>query len=463
MASTSTEKHPNVTAEIVSFAHSLEYEDIPSAVLDHAKRMILDTCGVAILARDEKVTTAVMASADTIEQEPSPRSVPLPGTAKSGSPKDIGLVFGTMIHALDFDDVHHGMGGHPSAPILAAILPIATRERSSGRTVLSAFIAGVETTVCLANMLNPGHYERGWHPTAVIGTIGATLALGRLLGSDRDTLRRSVGIAVSQASGTKGNFGTMTKPFHIGMVARNSIEAATLADLGLTAGTDLLERSFGGFFDLFKGESPITVGGPLDALGTEWAILTPRVAFKPYPCCGSTHAAIDAALAIKQRTGPDTDEIRAITIREHPRRLDHTDRPHPVTDLDGKFSVQYVVGRALQQGRVWVDDFTDDAVTAPAIRSLLDRTTTVRDADAFADAEWGASVTVETDDGTLMERVDAPRGSADRPLPDRELREKFRRCTDGILDDTALTSTIDFINKLETLDDTATLVDTLTV
>jgi 2-methylcitrate dehydratase PrpD len=347
--------------------------------------------------------------------------------------------------------------------VLSALLTAAERSGAGGAAFLEALVAGCETAVTLANVLNHGHYERGWHPTAVVGTVGAAAGVGVLHGLDADRLRHAVGVAASGAGGLKANFGTMTKPYHVGAAARTGLEAADLAAEGFTANPDVLEASFGGFCDLFEGDPPHDFADHLARLGDPWKIRDPPVAFKPYPCCGSAHAAIDAALAL--RSGPDIDpaSIDRVQIVEHPRRLDHTDRPHPDGGLDAKFSVQYCVAVALRHGDVWLEHFEPATVEAEMERSLVDRVTVRRDADRFADMKWGAEVRVRTADGTERTGlVPAPRGSAENPLTSDELEEKYRRCLGPRVDEHDVQRSVSLVRKLDTINDVRTVIDSLT-
>ena len=86
-----------------------------------------------------------------------------------------------------------------------------------------------------ARGVNLHHYEKGWHPTATLGVFGAAAACCHLIGLDRAKTAQALAIAASLASGIKANFGTMTKPLHVGHTARGGLFAAMLAREGFTA------------------------------------------------------------------------------------------------------------------------------------------------------------------------------------------------------------------------------------
>ena len=131
------------------------------------------------------------------------------------------LINGVAAHALDFDDCNNTLGGHPSAPILPALWALAPGV--SGKAFIAAYAAGVECETKLARAVHFHHYEKGWHPTSTLGTFGSAAACGHLLRLDPDQIATALALAASMASGIKANFGTMTKPFHVGQAARNGL------------------------------------------------------------------------------------------------------------------------------------------------------------------------------------------------------------------------------------------------
>jgi 2-methylcitrate dehydratase PrpD len=446
------------TETICRFIRRTTYEDLPDEVIKHAIKMIVDSVGVTLAGGDtEAAAIARDVKRTKFDDEGTAR---VPGLGVSGDPEDISHLMGIMAHALDFDDVHQTMGGHPSVPVLSALLPIAENVGASGRDLLRSFAIGTDVEIRLANAMNPGHYERGWHPTAVLGTMGAAAAVGNMMNLEIEELRNAMGIAASKAAGMKGNFGTMTKPLHVGDAARNGQEAATLAAGGYTGNQRILELDFGGFCDLFKGDTAWDLEESFSKLGSEWALLDPPVGFKPYPCCGSTHAAIDAASSLRERVDPGA--IDAVRIEEHPRRLDHTNRPDPESPLDAKFSAQYCVTVMLHEGDIWLDHFEDETVRSPVYQSFLERIEASPDRTAFEDREWGARVTVETTDGQFVEDVDAPKGSAESPISWAKLEEKYRRCAAILLPEDAVESSLETLQTLPELEDASTLMDQLT-
>jgi len=268
------------TERLCRFLATTETGDVSRPVAEHAKSTVFDTVGVTVAGIE---TDAAALARETTRLRVNGDGPRLVGTDLAGPAGDVAFASGVASHALDFDDVHHRMGGHPSAPVLSALLPAAERSGASCEALLGAFVAGCEAAIALANVMNPGHYERGWHPTSVLGTLGAAAGVGVLFDLDAERLRHAVGVAASGAGGLKGNFGTMTKPYHVGDAARTGLEVAELAAEGFTANPGILETPFGGFCDCFEGDPPHDFDDHLERLGDPWKIRSPPVAFKPYP------------------------------------------------------------------------------------------------------------------------------------------------------------------------------------
>src|SRR5438270_10533100 len=130
-------------------------------------------------------------------------------------------------------------------------------------------IFGFELEGRLGRAMNPRHYQRGWHCTSTLGTIGAAAAASRLLGLDAAATDHALAIAASEASGLKENFGTMVKPLHAGLAARNGVVAALLARYGMTASERAIDGPQGFLAAMNSERSTIDEAD----LGARWEIL----------------------------------------------------------------------------------------------------------------------------------------------------------------------------------------------
>lgn len=435
------------------------YNRLPPVAVETAKRGILDTIGVTLAGAREE-TTAVVAAAlrKTAAQGPAL----LFGTSDRVDVLNAALINGTASHALDFDDCSNTLGGHPSAPILPALWAIA--PGATGKDFIAAYAAGFECETRIARAVNFHHYEKGWHPTATLGTFGSAAACGHLLKLTVDQLATALALAASMAAGIKANFGTMAKPFHVGQTTRNGLLAALLAKEGMTANAGALEHPQG-FFAVYNGAGNFDPDRMLAQWGDPFDLADPGIAFKRHPCCGSTHPAVDAMLLLRERHGLVPERVAKIESWTHPRRLAHTNRPDPRSGLDGKFSIQYVLARVLMHGIVSMAHFSDEAVRDAATRATMARVHAVGDASIEREAggHFFCRLRIATTNGQTVEHLqDRPIGRDNHhPLPPGALEAKFRDCAGVVLEAPAVESLIAQCATLETLPDMSAVLDSI--
>lgn len=409
---------------------AIAYDDLPAEAVRWAKAAVLDTVGVTLAGAGEEcaqIVGRVLASGGG--------ECLIFGSDRRAAPLDAALINGTASHGLDFDDVSNSLGGHPSAPILPALFALAETLDCTGRDFIAAYVAGFETETRIGRGVNLHHYEKGWHPTATLGVFGATAACCHLMALDRAKTAQALAIAASFAAGIKANFGTMTKPLHVGHTARSGLFAATLAREGFTANPAALEHKQG-FLMVFNGAGNFDAEAILKDWGRPYDIVRPGLGIKQHPCCGSTHPAVDAMLLLRgeHRIAPETalGRVARIDSWTHPRRLAHTDRPDPQSGLDAKFSVQYCLARALLEGRILLEHFEGEAFRDPAARALMRRIHAAPhpEMDAASGEHLGAEVRITFDDGrTIAKRIGAALGRGpDNPLPLDALYGKFADC-----------------------------------
>lgn len=398
--------------------------DVPEDVRRRARLAILDTVGVTVGARTSADFDQV---APFVDDDDGARS-PLIGRSGRATVADAAFVNAFTAHLLDFDDSHGDIAGHPTAVIFPAVLAVAMGR--SLADVVDAYVVGVEVASRLGRALNPDHYDTGWHPTATIGVFGAAAGTARLLGLDESQTLASLGLAAAFSSGIKASFGTSAKPLQVGRAAASGVQASLLARAGATGRPDAFEHPQG-YARVFERKHPGELAVDAASLGREWSLAHPGIIIKQYPCCGSTHSAIESAAALAPLRVEEIDEV---TISLHPRRRGHVDRPAPTSPLDAKFSVQYTVGRALLTGSVTLSDFAEGAYRSDDAVALLAKTR-VTDIDApdrsVAD-RYVASVAVRLTDGTEVSQV-TPVASGRAPgemLAASKIEKKFTSCVE---------------------------------
>jgi 2-methylcitrate dehydratase PrpD len=446
-----------ITQRLAEFVASTPAGAFPPEAGEQARRAVLDTLGVTLAGSREDASTKV---AMMVREQGGAEEATVLGHEFRAPAAEAALVNGTSAHALDFDDVSMSMRGHPSVPLLPAVLALGEKQGSSGRDLTDAFVLGFEVECKVGRLIGAPHYELGWHPTATFGTLGAAAACARLLTLDIDQTRMTLSIAASLASGARRNFGSMTKPLHAGWAARNGVIAATLAARGFTADDEALEAP-DGWLHAASGDATIDTS-PIERLGDPWEILSPGIDVKLYPCCYFTHLSIDAALEISAAVGERGSEIEAIDVSVSPGTMMVLRKEPPETGLEGKFSLEYSVAAALVDGSVSLATFDDSAVARADVRAIMDRVRVAEDGPAAQVAIGGnALVRVAFANGESISsrRVDVPRGSPRNPLSWTQLAQKFRDCARPAFDDSRAESVIRLVETLDDLPDIRDLTE----
>jgi 2-methylcitrate dehydratase PrpD len=443
--------------------HCFEKRQLTKRAITQASACILDTIGVTLAGYSQPCTQIVL-NIPGVAAAPGPALIF--GSARRTSALDAAFVNGTASHALDFDDFSGIMGGHHSVPLVAMLFALAEERGAGGEDLIAAYVIGVEVEIRLARAVNFHHYDKGWHPTATLGTFGAAAAACHLMKLDHARTTMALCIAASLAGGLKANFGTMTKPLHIGQCGRNGLLAALLAEQGFDAAPDVFEHQQG-FLNVFNGPGTFDIGKLFENWGTPWEIEAKSIALKQFPCCGSTHPAIAMALKLRRDDGVAAADISRIEVLPHGRRLRHTNTPHPKTPLEAKFSVQYVVARALRYGILRLEDFEGEAHLDPEIQRLLDLTTASPHPNMADDAEdqWGAEVIVTLKDGTRLARraVNLVGRGGDNAMSSSELWDKFNDCATRSLPREQIAPLFERLETLEKVTDIAQVTRLLEV
>jgi 2-methylcitrate dehydratase PrpD len=329
----------SLTRTLAERAIALRYDELPSPVRELARQCILDYLGVALAGAEDPLVRILLD--EMTEAGGSPQASVIGHEARLPA-LSAALVNGAASHALDYDDVNMAMPGHPSVAILPGLLALAELKGSAGRDVIAAFVAGYETACRIGAALQPGHYNLGFHSTSTVGSFGAAAACARLLGLDAETTAVALGIAGTQASGLKSQFGTMCKPFHAGKAAQNGLLAARLAARGFSSRTDIVECVQG--FALTHGPdfTPAAAHATPEAGFHILANL-----FKYHAACYFTHAPIECARRLRDEHRLTRDMIAGITLKLDASCDRVCNIPVPVDGLQSKFSLRQTVAMAL--------------------------------------------------------------------------------------------------------------------
>jgi 2-methylcitrate dehydratase PrpD len=414
----------NFTRALARKFAALEYEALPPQAHELARQCILDYFGVAVAGAGDELVRVLL---DELAEAGGASQASVIGHRSRLPALSAALLNGAAGHALDYDDVNMAMPGHPSVAILPGLLALAEMRRSSGREVITAFVAGYETACRIGAALQPGHYNLGFHSTGTVGAFGAAAACARLLGLDAEVTAMALGIAGTQAAGLKSQFGTMCKPFHAGKAAQNGLLAARLAARGFSSRADIIECVQG--FALTHGPD----------FAPEAALTTPEAGlhlfanlFKYHAACYLTHAPIECARRLREQHRLTPEAVAGITLRLDASCERVCNIPAPVDGLQSKFSLRQTVAMAL----AGVDTASLGAYSAenacdPALTGLRER---IEIAWQESWPQTLAELEIELTDGNrLTARHDAGVPAADIADQGRRLAAKFDALVEPVL------------------------------
>ena len=241
------------------------------------------------------------------------------------------LFNGMTSHTFDFDDTHLKTVIHPAGPVASAILALAEYMPVTGAEFLHAFVLGVEVECRIGNAVYPSHYDIGWHITGTAGVFGAAAAAGKLLGLSEPRLVWALGIAATQAAGLREMFGSMCKPLHPGMAAKNGLYAALLAQQDFTSTNVGIEgkRGFANVLATERDYEAIT-----GRLGETWELA--ENTYKPFACGIVIHPTIDGCIQLRNEHHLQPEDIERIDVTVHPLVLELTGKKTPARRTRGQ-------------------------------------------------------------------------------------------------------------------------------
>jgi aconitate decarboxylase len=444
-----------LTASLARFVASPGFESVPAAAARIVKTGFIDTIATMIAGRDEPVVRIVRGFVDARKSAAREARVLLDGEMAASA--DAALINATAAHALDYDDV--ALGGHPSTVLVPAVLAEGEAIGASGADALRAYLVGYEVWAELLSREPDAYHLKGWHPTAVLGTVGAAAAVAHLHGLTAQQCGNALALAASMASGLVANFGTMTKPLHAGRAAACAIEAVRLTMSGLTAAPDAIEHH-AGYLAALSPHGRADRAAPASTLGRELRVLDTGLSIKRYPMCYATHRVIDGALDLAGKHDVKPAEVTQVRACIGVAQASMLRNRAPRTGLEAKFSLEFAVASALIARNVGLRELTDEFVMQPQVQDLMKRVATAT-ADTQCPIEPVFALTdrvvLELKDGRHLDsgEIRFARGNAKLPLDDAQLKTKFLDCAAGAgdLDASALYERLNAIEQLASVRD----------
>ena len=413
------------TRDLAAWVSALKYDDLPQRTREVARIALLDTLGAGLYGFNTPWTQKLLSWVQRGGQGNEARTWNA-GTATLRS-TDAALVNGVAVHAFELDDYHNAKL-HCGAAVIPAALAVAERLDSNGRDLLTAIVAGYEVMIRSSLALNPSAARlRGWHLTGVVGPFGAAAACAVLLKLNAEETAWALGLAGTQGAGlwAFNADGSMSKRLHPGKAAHSGVLAAELAQLGFSGPTSIYEFEDGGVLKAFSDHADKAL--LTRDLGRVYHI--DNNSTKPYCCCGSTHAYIDAALALRKKLGAPWDTSRKVRVGtckvvDVQCGFDYV----PGSVLNAQMSLRYAVAVALLEGAALPAQFTDDKLCDPLIIAVAAAIELVADPelDKLYPKDFAGWVAVEHHG--RQERIDIlnPTGSIHAPINAAGITEKFR-------------------------------------
>jgi 2-methylcitrate dehydratase PrpD len=415
-----------VTATLAEWALARDTARMPADVREAARRCVLDWVGVALAGANDPLIGILIGAA---QDEGGNGACSLVGHGEKVSPMQAAMINGAAGHVLDYDDVNTGMTGHPTAAVLPAVLALAESRNASGAEIIAAFVAGYETAARVGQLVAPGHYARGYHNTCSVGVVAAAAACARLLRLDLDAASRALGIAATQASGLKSQFGTQCKPFHAGVAGQNGIRAALLAARGMESRTDMLERR-GGFAATLSPDF-----NPDAALANPDRYFVRENLFKYHAACYGTHSAIESIRKLRA-DGLTPAAVRRATVHVAHSADAMCNIQQPKTGLEAKFSLRFMAAASLLGlDTAGLDTTYSEATCAdPTLVAMRDKVVVELVPSPWPQHTLKAEVSVETTDGKKLHAAyDASVPETDLPAQGGKVTTKFSKLAGDVI------------------------------
>jgi len=403
---------------------ALRPDAIPATVRERAEQLLVDVIGLCVAARGTDYVRAVVSASDT---GGGCTAIGHSATYDAGT---AALVNGTAAHGEDFDDTFEGGPVHSSAVVVPAVLAACERFGRDGRAALAGIVSGVEAICRLSMVIPKAIHKAGFHPTSVLGTIGAALAASKAMGLDRRQTVDALGIAGSMSGGIIEYLaeGAWTKRMHPGWAAKAGLTAARLGQTGFLGPRTVLEGAHGlfhGFARSVEGDYGVVTSG----FGEKWFM--DGITFKPYATGTMNQPYVDCALRLAKRgiRAEDVTEVLCETAEGYVHRLWEplASKHRPANAYAAKFSTPFNIAVALVTGGAGLGAFTEETAKDERILALASRVRYVVDPkNPYPKAYTGHVRMTLTNGQVVEERQPHIRGGAHEPLTRTEIEAKFR-------------------------------------
>lgn len=408
---------PGESRQLAEYVAQARWEALPETVRHEGARAFVNWMGCVLGGCREPAVDRALAA---LQEVSGARTATVIGRDGRLDIFNAAFVNGLSNAIHSFTDTHLRTVAHPAGSTAAALLAVAEHRPVSGAEFLHAFILGIEVQCRIGNILfsPPAKSHFAFSMIGLTAGIGAAVAVGKVLVLTPQRMLWALGNAAAQAGGVREAHGTMTYRSLPGSTARMGLHAALLAEKDFTSGETILEgpKGFAAAFGT-DADPAVAVAG----LGTEFEILSNT--YKPYPCGIVVHPIIDACLDLARGHDIDPAQIERVELKVHPLAIHLAGRRTPENRLRAGTSIYHWAAVSFLHRKAGLEQGSDEAVHSPQTIAVRDRVLAEIEEGMAPDA---VHATVRLKDGrSFSTAVEHARGSANRPMTDADLDEKF--------------------------------------
>jgi|ECHnycMinimDraft_1075156.scaffolds.fasta_scaffold00153_13 2-methylcitrate dehydratase PrpD len=434
----------NYITRLAEFASITRLKDIPINVRTHAKKIIMDT--MAVIARGYLEAEYIQNLANMMRNDGRCTILGCDARVKEQTAALINSSSGTV---LELDEGHRIAGSHAAVQILPATLAASEFTACSGKEFLEAFIIGYEVGTRIGYALKP--FREGLHTHGTWASIGAAIAISLVFDKrDQEFLENIMRIAANMAHSTSWETaitGATIRNVYAGLASLAGFLSYSFSNAGIKGQKNALISSLA---KAISSTGKINAN-PLINLEKEYFIT--KNYFKIFPCCGYTHAAIEATLSIKNEI--EIDQIGKIIVYTF-RDAAMLNSKNPKNSLAAKFSIPYIIAKTLLEDELNIESFKDEKVAKKDWKKIAKVVSVVQDDEInrMFPEMWGAKVSIVLNNGKKFEKfVDNPRGDWRKPFDEKQLLSKFESTLPYILKN----NNKEILQKINTLEKLSTI------
>ncbi|CAG36167.1 MmgE/PrpD family protein [Desulfotalea psychrophila] len=421
-----TEKSPDLTIaeQLAEYIVALRFEQIPFAVIDHARHLLLDLIGASLAGIGTPEACAATRAVEMLA--PQGGASLIWGTDRGTTPGGAALVNGIIAHARELDDF--GGVDHTGAVVVPALLAVAESFPTiSGEDFIAAMVVGYEVGRRVLNGAGgyrPHNHEDGYHSTGSCGSFAAAAAVAKLLRLNVEQTTWALGLAGSFTGGTWAFTvdGAMSKRYHVGRAAETGVVTALLALNDFTGPAHIFEAEWGGFLTTYARHTAVPEA-LTEALGRRYDTL--RSGIKPYAACRDIHSSLDVLFKACREHHLQTADITSIEVRCIPEMKQMIGSLAPPTNrFEAQLSLPYSLAVALVTGRAFLSEYEEPYLFSKEVVAAMALVVLIEDPGLPYDSE--PHIRIQTRDGRSIEgHVPYASGAPQNPLEPNAIYEKF--------------------------------------